>query len=194
MGERVVVIASGRTEQAALPHLVSFLEDDGVSLCNVLMPTRNRKLTLPTVEGLVKSAWYSETPDKIVILVDTDGASPQEVLAPFSDLPGRLRSDVTADVLFAYAQQHLEAWYFADAANLREHLGRALGSVDTSSPDEIENPKQHLRNLLGVYTSRTARVIAEKLDPQTIAQRSPSFKGFVDAAMNGNAHAAAAND
>ena len=179
MGKRVVVIASGRTEQVALPHLVSFLQDDGISLCNVLIPKRNRQLSVSTVEGLVELAWYSEYPDKIVILVDTDGDSPEQALAPFRELPGRLRSDVTAAVLFAYAQQHLEAWYFADAANLREYLGRALGSVDTSTPDEIDDPKQHLRNILGdrVYTSQTSRRDRRGAGPTDHRPTQPQLQG-----------------
>ena len=148
------------------------------------------------VQSLIRAAWYGSfdsPPDKFVVLVDTDGKSPSEALAPFRDLPGRLR-DVTAMVLFVYAQWHLEAWYFGDAANLRDYLGGALGSVDTSKPDEIENPKLHLRKLLSnqrgsVYTARVSEEIAGKLDAQTISQRSPSFRGFMDAVMNGDSAA-----
>ena len=75
------------------------------------------------------------------------GADPDEVLAPFKEnLPGRLGGEIRATVLYAYAQWHLEAWYFADVANLRSYLGQAPGDVDTSKPDEIQNPKLHLKN------------------------------------------------
>ncbi len=62
-----------------------------------------------------------------------------------------------------------------------------LGSVDTSSPDAIQDPKRHLSNLLGdgVYTARTSEDIARRLDPRVIEQRSPSFKGLVEAVRNG---------
>ena len=143
-------------------------------------------------ERLIKSGWYSSLdspPTKFVVLVDTDGKARDDVIRPFMDqLPGRLGGDIDAAVLFAYAQQHLEAWFFGDADNLRNSLGgRALGNVDPSRPDEIQNPKQHLKNLLdsGVYAAREAEQIARKLDAQTIVQRSPSFKGFVEAVMNG---------
>ena len=141
---------------------------------------------------LISAAWYGSAggpPDKFVILVDTDGADPCEVLAPFREhLPGHLGDHIEASVQYAYAQQHLEAWYFADATNLRGWLGRALGSVDASKPDEIQNPKLHLKNILGnrVYTARVSEEIARTLDAPTIAQRSPSFKGFLEAIMNGN--------
>ena len=83
----------------------------------------------------------------------------------------------------------LEAWYFADATNLRGYLGRALGDIDTSRPDGIQNPKGHLKNLLAdrVYTARVSEEIASQLDAEIIKQRSrgASFKGFLDAAMNG---------
>ena len=91
---------------------------------------------------------------------------------------------------YAYAQWHLEAWYFADARNLRQYLGRALGHVDTSSPDEILNSKQHLRNLLPnrYYAAWTAEDIVRHLNARAIAQRSPSFRGFLDAVLNGESH------
>ena len=143
-------------------------------------------------ENLIKAAWYSSLdspPTKFVVLVDADGKSRDEVIRPFRDqLQGRLGSNIDAAVLFAYAQQHLEAWFFGDADNLRGWLGgRALGRVDTSKPDEIQNPKLHLKTLLGsrVYTAPVAAEIAGTLDAQVIAQRSPSFEGFVEAVING---------
>ena len=100
----------------------------------------------------------------------------------------RLSKDVLSRIQYAYAQWHLEAWYFADAANLRRYLGgRNLGSVDTSQPDNIQNPKLHLKNLLSdeTYTSRVSEEIATGLDAKTIAQRSLSFRGFLEAVKNG---------
>lgn len=149
-------------------------------------------LDVEMAERLIKAAWYESLdapPEKFVVLLDVDSANPADVLDPVrTGLPGRLR-EVEADVLYAYAQAHLEAWYFADPVNLRSYLGRALGHVDTSRPDEIDNPKLQLRNLLGerVYTARISAEIAEALDATTIAQRSPSFRAFVSAAMNGAA-------
>ena len=189
MGKQVTIIASGETERRALPHLVSHLRSQGVSVMEVRIPPRNRALNVGMAESLIRAAWHSSlgSPDKFVVLVDTDGKSPEETLAPFQNLPGRLHG-VGATILFAYSQWHLEAWYFADAANLRTYFrGRALGSVDTSKPDEVENPKLHLKNLLDrTYTARVSEEIARTLDARTIAQRSPSFQGFMDAVMNGN--------
>ena len=123
-----------------------------------------------------------------VVLLDVDGKLPDDVLEPFGELPERLNGKIEAAVRCAYAQWHLEAWYFADAANLRGYLGRTLGKVDASKPDEIRNPKLHLKHLLGnqVYTARVSEEIASRLDAPAIAERSPSFKGFVDAVMNGS--------
>ncbi len=192
MGKRVVVVASGQTERLALPHLLSHLRCAGVSVSQVRIPPRNRALNVRMAERLIKAAWYSNIaapPDKFVVLVDTNGKTPENVVGPFSEtLPGRLGGDIKAAVLFAYAQQHLEAWFFADSVNLRRWLnGRDLGSVDASRPDEIQNPKQHLKNLLGsrVYTARVAEEIAGALDAHVVAQRSPSFKGFAEAVLNG---------
>ena len=105
-------------------------------------------------------------------------------------LPERLQ-EVGANVLYAYAQAHLEAWYFADVDNLRACLSRNPGQVDTSKPDEIENPKLQLQHLLGerLYTARLSEEIAGTLEAATIVQRSPSFRTFVDAVMNGSGDA-----
>ncbi len=192
MAKRVIVIASGRTEQRTLPLLVAHLRDKDISVDDVRIPPRNGALTAEMVGKLIRAAWYGTTggpPDKFVVLVDADGTDPGEVLAPFrKSLPGHLGDEIKADVQYAYTQWHLEAWYFADATNLRGWLGGALGSVDASKPDEIQNPKLHLKNILGnrVYTARVSEEIARTLDASTIAQRSPSFKGFLEAIMNGN--------
>ena len=164
----------------------------GIMVAEVRIPPRNRALTIQMAEKIMRAAWYENAgapPDKFVILIDTDRHAPEEVMAPFREqLPVRLGGGIGAAVQYAYAQQHLEAWYFADASNLRSYVGGALGSVDTSKPDEIPNPKLHLKNVLGdrVYTASVAEEIARKLDAATISERSPSFQGFMDAVMNGD--------
>lgn len=190
MPKRVIVIASGETERRALPHLLSHLRDEGIVLADVRIPSRNRGLRVKIVEKIIKSAWYESPPDKFVLLVDADGKDPSATLAPFeNDLPERLPPEVRPKLQYAYAQRHLEAWYFADAQNLRTYLrDKALGSVDASKPDEIQNPKQHLKNLLerSTYTALISEEIARTLDARTIAQRSPSFDGFLSAVRNGS--------
>lgn len=193
MGKHVIVIASGETERRALPHLVAYLQDENVSVESIRIPPRNMALKVQMAERLIKSAWYESVdrfPDKFVLLVDLDGKSADEALKPFQEqLPSRLGSEIKATVQFAYARRHLEAWYFADSTRLRGYLGGALGHVDASQPDEIQNPKLHLKNLIGdrrLYTARVSEEIASKLDAQTIARRSPSFSIFVEAVRNGN--------
>ena len=192
MDKRVIVVASGETERRALPHLVRHLSGLGITVDEIRSPRRNLELSVPMAERLIKAGWYSNLaspPHKFVVLVDTNGKAPDDVIGQFRrELPGRLGNDIAAAVRIAYAQQHLEAWFFADAPNLRRWLGgRDLGNVDASRPDEIQNPKLHLNNLLGsrVYTARVADEIAGTLDAQVIAKRSPSFKGFVEAVING---------
>lgn len=193
MPKHVVVIASGETERRALPRLVRFLSEGGVLGVDIRIPPRNRALSGDMAARLIKAAWYENLhapPDKFVVLVDVDRAAPDRVLDRMrAGLAQRLRG-VDAEVLYAYAQAHLEAWYFADADNLRSRLGRDLGHVDASRPDEIDNPKLQLRNLLGdrVYTARISAEIAGALDAATIARRSPSFSGFVQAVENGSGH------
>ena len=191
MTKHVVVIASGQTERRALPHLLARLRRHNIEV-SVRIPPRNRALGVLVAYKLIQSSLYDVgglSPDKYVILVDLDGKEPSEVLHPMRQgLRSRLGGQFKPSIQYAYAQWHLEAWYFADAQNLRAYFeGKALGHVDTSQPDDIQNPKLHLKNLLGdvTYTSRTAEEIATVLDAQTIAQHSPSFHGFLEAVKNG---------
>ena len=200
MSKRVVVIASGETERRALPLLVEHLAERGVVVEDVRIPPGHRAINVAVAERIIRSVWFERTPDarphKFVVLLDADGKQPEDVLAPVrAGLPSRLEN-INASLQFACAQQHLEAWYFADAKGLRRHLGgRDLGSVDPSQPDAIANPKLHLKNLLRPlpYTSLVARDIAAGLGARTIQQRSASFAGFVAAVKNGG-HAAEAVD
>ena len=191
MSKRVVVVASGETERRALPHLVAHFRASGIVMDDVRVPPRHGRLDVQMAERLVKAAWFEDPasrPDKFVVLVDVDAADPEDVLRPFeTHLPQRLEN-VHAAILYAFAQRHLEAWFFGDAAGLRRWHGGALGSIDTSNPDAIPNPKLHLQHLLGprLYTSRLSAEIASNLDPATIAVRSPSFRRFQLAVANGN--------
>jgi hypothetical protein len=189
--KEVVVIASGETERRSLPHLVAHLREEDITVVDVRIPPGTKALNVGMAEKLIKASWFERIvnpPDKFVLLVDTDGKTPEEVLKPFrSELPPRLGPGIWAQIQFAPAQWHLEAWYFADVTGLRTYLERAPGNVDASKPDEIQNPKGHLKNLLGdrVYTAVISEEIAKKLNPRTIAQRSASFNGFLEAVRNG---------
>ena len=191
MSKRVVVIASGETERRALPFLTRYLAERGIVVEDVRIPPRHHAINVDIAEKVIRSVWFEKAadarPSKFVVLLDTDQASPCDVLRPLRDLlPERLR-DIGASIQFAFAQQHLEAWYFADADGLRSYLGRDLGNVDPSQPDAIVNPKLHLKHLLGPrpYSSLVSQAIAAKLDAAKIAHRSPSFQGFVAAIENG---------
>lgn len=191
MAKNVVVIASGETERRSLPHLLAHLRDEDIVLLDVRIPPGNKALSVSMAERLIKALWFeriNNPPDKFVLLVDTDGKSTEDVLSPFREqLPQRLGPNIRPQIQFASAQWHLEAWYFADVSGLRSYLERAPGSVDTSKPDEILNPKLHLRHLLGdrVYTAVMSEEIAKKLNARIVAERSPSFRGFLDAVRNG---------
>ena len=190
--KKVIVVASGETERRSLPHLTVSLAEEGIQVTEVRIPPRHRDLTISVAVQLIDAAWfeyqYNDPPDKFVILLDVDGKDPIEVLRPWRrDLQRRLNPKVGALVQFAYAQWHLEAWFFADPGNLRRCLGRGLGSVDSSKPDEIPNPKEHLKHLLGetTYTSTKSEEIAAQLDANTVVSRSGSFGGFLGAIRNG---------
>lgn len=190
MGKVVVVLASGETERRALPHLLAHLQAEGIASIEVRIPPRSKALNVDMAERLLKASWFERSaapPDKFVVLVDTDGKMQEDVLRPFRDqLPSRV-GKIPAQLQFACAQWHLEAWYFADSTGLREHLNRDLGNVDASKPDEIQNPKLHLKNLLGerAYTAVISEEIARELKAETIGQRSPSFQGLLEAVRNG---------
>lgn len=195
MAKRVAVIASGETERRALPHLTAHLRAEDVAVESILIPPRNRALTVEMAQKLVSAAWFKAAvpPDKFVVLLDADGREPDRILQPFRQLlPQRLHGNITAALQFAVAQWHLEAWYFADVASLKGYLGRSPG-VDVAKPDEISNPKLHLKHLLGnrVYSAAVAEEIARVLDAAVIAGRSPSFHGFIAALRNGGTPPAA---
>ena len=190
MADHVVVIASGETERRSLPHLVSHLRKLGTAVDDVRIPPRNKALDVDVAEKIIRSIWYenpAEEPDKIVLLVDVDRKSPDQAVRPMREvLARRLPNEIEVKMQYAHARRHLEAWYFADGGNLRNYLRRDLGRVDDSRPDEIENPKLHLKNILGqVYTARVSEEIARILDAENIARRSPSFRGFLAALLNG---------
>ena len=191
MPKHVVVIASGETERRALPHLLAHLGDTGIEV-SVRIPPRQKSLSVDMARKLILSAKFTSPeggPEKFVILVDADGKPPDPILARFTEaLPKTLNPEISTRVTYAHAQWHLEAWYFADSSNLRHYLGRALGSVDTSKPDAIRNPKLHLKHLLGddqAYTAVISEEIASALDSRTIEARSLSFRTLVDAVKNG---------
>ena len=102
MTKRVIIIASGETERRALPYLVSHLTGEGVSVDQVLIPPRNRAMNVENVESLIWTEWYSnvaETPDKFVVLVDTDRDNPQEVMGMLSSrLPLRMGDEIAASL------------------------------------------------------------------------------------------------
>lgn len=192
MLKRVVVIASGDTERRSIPHLLQHLWGEDIDV-HVRIPPRNRGLNGDEAYKIIQAVQYDSAegpPDKYVVLLDVDGKTVDEALCPVKvRLSSMLPADFVPHVQYAYAKWHLEAWYFADATHLREYLdGRALGHVDTSSPDDIQNPKLHLKHLLGhsFYTARIAEEIAQSIDASIVAQRSPSFRGFLEKVRNGS--------
>ena len=198
MTKRVAIIASGETERRALPYLLANLSEMDILISEVRIPPSNGALNPDIATKLIEAIWWSSNPDerpyKIVVLLDIDGKTPTGVLEQFSDrFPQRLNDKIKASVLFTYAQWHLEAWYFGDAKNLQIHLKENfnrddLGNVNLSNPDEIQNPKLHLKNLIhpSLYTARISEQIAKNLNAATIKQMSPSFGNFWDVAANGN--------
>lgn len=109
----MVIIASGETERRSLPHLLSHLQEEGVLVDAIRIPPRHRKLNVGVVESLVKAVWcenIAELLDKFVVLVDTDGKTPEDALSSLRDeLPDRLDNEIGRSVQYAYAQWHLEA-------------------------------------------------------------------------------------
>lgn len=191
MTKRVLIIASGPTERNALTKLLEHLKSENIEV-DILIPAGHRQLRPSVVCPIIISSQYDSEegpPDKCVILVDTDGKSPEEAISPIQQGLQRTQLSRTfQNVKFAYAQWHLEAWYFADAVNLRAYLGRDMGSINPNEPDRIQNPKHHLQQLLGdaTYTAQVSADIAAELDPVTISQRSPSFRTFLETIRNGD--------
>lgn len=194
MAKKVVVIVSGESDRRSIPHLCRHVLQQ-TEYFEIRKPPGNAAFTPEQAIKLIKAAWYEmngrgNEPDKFVVLVDADASAQEPELAakPFEKAVAHL-ADIPAPRLVAVAVRHLEAWFFGHTEKLREFLNRDPGNVDTSRPDEIDNPKLHLTNLLQsrdrVYTARVAEEIAGLLDPHTIEGRSPSFAGFVNKLRNG---------
>jgi Domain of unknown function (DUF4276) len=190
-----VVIVSGEIDRRSVPHLCRHFAQHA-DLFEVRKPPGNAALTPEQATKLIKAAWCEllygrgDPPDKFVVLVDSDARDASEAARPFEEAMIHL-ADVAATRIVAVAIRHLKSWFFGHPEKLRELLGRDLGSVDSSRPDEIDNPKLHLANLLisrsRVYTAPVAAQIAAQLDPLIIEGRSPSFAGFIGKLQNGAA-------
>jgi hypothetical protein len=188
IGANIVVIASGETGRAALPVLVEHLGAEGITLSgSVRTPPRHRQLHADEVAWLVKAAHFSSNPrpDGFVVLIDADPRDPIAVASALQSELVPLCSGLAVPMLVTAAKWHLEAWFFADAPGLRAFVGRDLGAVDASKPDDIDNPKLHLKNLLGrTYTARVAGDIARALSVSGV-RASPSYRRFEAALRNG---------
>ena len=142
MGKDVVVIASGETERRSLPHLVAHLQAEGIALIEVRIPRGGKALNVEMAEKLLKASWFERIaapPDKFVVLVDTNGRTPDEILRPFREqLPGRIGTKIGAQVQFAFAQWHLEAWYFADIRGCEDISSGIQGVLMRQSPTRLK--------------------------------------------------------
>lgn len=186
MANKVVVIVSGEIDRRSVPHLCRHFSEQ-TELFDVRKPPGNAALTPEQARKLIRAAWYElhgrgRAPDKFVVLVDADGHDALDAARPFEEMAAHL-ADIAAPKLVAVAVRHLEAWFFGHSEMLREFLQRDLGGIDSSRPDEIDNPKLHLTHLLKsrsrVYTAVIAEQIATRLDPVVIAGRSGSFDRFI---------------
>lgn len=195
----VLVVASGSTERAALPHLLREVESGtNHRLVEVVIPPGHRALNGKIVSQLATAGYWKHHAGgsevgKIVVLHDADRRDPGAVR---EELESELESLLTkltnrgVHVLVAVAKPHIEGWFYADGESLRDFLGRDLGAAGGCAPDDMENPKLHLTHLLKQrgrhYTARTAGEIASRTDPGRCRTRSPSFAAFELAVRNGH--------
>lgn len=105
MARNVVVIASGLTEQRSLPHLLSYLREQGTYVTEVRIPPNNRALGHSVAESIIKSIWYKDphaAPQKFVLLVDADGKDPESVVVPLQEkLTERIPEEIHVRVQYA---------------------------------------------------------------------------------------------
>lgn len=161
----------------------------------VVTPPFHSQLTAEMVARILKAQYWQRwpRPSKAVVLLDADSSAPIVTADEFrADLLPGLQGlvDLGLSILVTCAKWHLEAWFFAHGEALRQYLGRDLGAVQWTLPDDIVNPKLHLKHLLAsidgrVYTSQVAGEIARSLDPSVVLDRSPSFRRFDGASRNG---------
>ena len=144
MTKRVIVIASGSTEQVALRHLTAQLTADGIDV-EVRFPSRHRELRFATVSQLINAALYDsgEAPDKFVVLVDTDGKTPEAAIDPIkSELERSSFRELHQRIHYAYAQWHLEAWFFCRWREFKKLLWRPIIGACRYEPTRSNSKSQ----------------------------------------------------
>ena len=143
---------------------------------DVRVPPRHRAITVAVAERIIRSVWFERPPHarphKFVVLLDADGKHPEDVIAPIhADLPSRLR-DIDASIQFAWAQQHLEAWYFAEAKGLRISISAAAILAAWTRPNPTPSPTRSSTSGTSSARSPTHRWWPQKSPPGSMPRRS----------------------
>ena len=185
-----LILASGLKEWYALPVLCRhFCEDAGV---RVVFPDHSAAL-IHQVAPLLQLHWRPDVDPPCVILVDTHRLSPSQAMEPVQQKVDAMvqRGDLSPaarnSIRWAYAQPHLEAWFFADPSGLARYIG--CDEADLGVPGTIRDPQGVLRGLMTQhmpgrrrnYGASRAKDIADGLDARVVLANSPSFKTLIDA-------------
>jgi hypothetical protein len=169
---RVGLVADGRFDQGAITILLRKC-GQGITVESRQCGGRNISRAL----GILRELERRNLVDLAIWATDSETDDPRE-------LERKMRKAVKdaslhLRVCCVSVVPMVEAWLLGDELAVQQICG---SSRRFNNPETLPNPKAELRHLLGQrpYTVAVAERIAETANPETIAQRCPSFRKLRD--------------
>jgi len=169
------LIVESPKDEAALQELVK--RCSVVATTVISRPCGGKKKLISRFPGFLEEFRHVKggtSVDKAFVVCDADQKDVEEE-------KGRLASKIATrqyafPVKYCVIVQELEAWLLAD---------------EMDNPEGIVDPKTELENRLSTqgvsYTPEVARRLASELSLEKLQQRCPSFRGFPQSVINGQA-------
>ena len=164
-------------EDNALGHIATEVSKQ----LGVTIPKRNVR----DMKGdrLAKAARYArdlvlQGCERVIVLKDSIGAPPN-VHQRFQN------EDYPINSHLVLAIGEAESWFLADEEALSEYLRSRVNP--TSKPESLADPKERLKDIFRrargesyIETGRDPQELAQRIRPQVVAERCPSFKSFME--------------
>jgi len=129
---------------------------------------------------------------KVIVCVDSECTPPQEIEKEVRKVEKNITSEVKHSVHYVVVVHALEGWLLAGPESIREYLGaRVKVNIPPSATLECK-PKKVMSGIFSqsgkefLYTRDNPR-ITERIHPDEIARRNPSFGKFMDRIRNPDA-------
>ena len=164
------LVVEGDYDEAAIPVFIRRARK------GVKVVTRQCRGTVTgKLRGILAELNRSYRPEKVLIVSDTDGGDPADLIAAMKN---KIVGTFSFSIHPLVAVEALEAWLLADPLALESVLGI---KKSFPSPEKIRNPKAQLEKLSSrrtAYTPEIAKEIAEKMDLNVLKTRCPWFATF----------------